>query len=80
MATKKKRKPRATYRQPSEAAVNFAIRNAIRLGDPFWDFLTEERLAENFGKDEYERGIIEGARRFAGRLQDIVMSDEHEQV
>jgi hypothetical protein len=75
---KRKLKPRPMYREHSEAAINFAIRNAIHLGDTFWDFLTEERLAENFGTSEFERGVIEGARRFAGRLQDIIMSDDHE--
>jgi hypothetical protein len=74
---KRKNIPRPTYRQHSEASINFAIRNAIHVGDTFWDFLTEERLAENFGTSEFERGVIEGARRFAGRLQDIVMSDDN---
>ena len=75
---KRKKILRPTYRQHSEASTEFAIRNAIHVGDTFWDFLTEERLVENFGASEFERGVIEGARRFAGRLQDIIMSDDHE--
>ncbi len=54
--------------------VNKDIRSRILQGTPFWHYLTEERLAENFGANEWERGIVEGARRFAGRLQDIVLN------
>lgn len=73
---KRKLIPRPTYRQHSEAAINAAIKQAIPVGGVFWDYLTEERLTENFGPGEWERGIVEGARRFAGRLQDIAMSVE----
>jgi len=54
--------------------VNKDIRSKLLQGSLFWHYLTEERLAENFGPTEFERGVIEGARRFAGRLQDIVLN------
>lgn len=71
----RKRKPRPTYREHSEATVNRDIQARITDSGPFWDWLTEERLIENFGTSEFERGVVEGARRFAGRLQSIVMGE-----
>lgn len=75
MPPKRKLKPRPTYRQHTEAESNASIKAAIPLGGVFWDYLTDERLAENFGANEWDRGVIEGAKRFAGRLQDIAMSE-----
>jgi len=73
---KRKLIPRPTYRQHDEKTINSAIKAGIPVGGPFWDYLTEERLVENFGPSEWERGMIEGARRFAGRLQDIALAVE----
>lgn len=75
MPAKRKLKARPTYRQHTEADAAADIKRACAPGTLFFDYLTEERLAENFGANEYERGIIEGGRRFAGRLQDIAMGD-----
>lgn len=77
---RKKTKPLPTYRAHlhSDEAINAAIRRAIPMQGVFWDYLTEERLVENFGMSEFERGVIEGARRFAARLQDIALSEDLE--
>jgi hypothetical protein len=75
MPAKRKLKPRPTYRQHAEAVINQDIKRACAQGTIFFDYLTEERLVENFGQTEWERGVIEGGRRFAGRLQDIAMDE-----
>lgn len=81
MATKKS-KPWPTYRPHlhSDASTTAAIKRAIPMQGAFWDYLTEERLAENFGQSEFERGVVEGARRFAARLQDIALSEDVEEM
>lgn len=68
-----KRKPRATYREYSEQEVNATIHGAIPEGGVFWDYLVAETMQENFGASEFERGVIEGGRRFANRLIGIAM-------
>lgn len=63
-------------RYHDDDVVYAAIRQGIPEGGVFWDYLTLEARTENFGMNEYERGVIEGCRRFAIRLQDIVSIKE----
>lgn len=72
---KRKRKPRPTYTQHSEASYEEAIRNVLRPGDTFWDYLTEARLETCSDTDPIKRAEFEGARKFIERLQDIVLAE-----
>jgi hypothetical protein len=64
--------------KPQWAEVVAAIRAGIPKDGTFYRYLDDERKLENFGENEYERGVIEGCRRFATRLQDIVEAESEE--
>ena len=67
----KAKKFRLTYREHSQEAIDEAIRQAIPEGGVFADYLTETCLDLVYGETEFERGIKEGQRRFAGWLLHI---------
>lgn len=75
MATKRKLKPRPTYRQHAEATIQATIKAAIPPGGVFFDYLTDIRLEPVVGATEYERGRAEGVREFAAQLQDVALSE-----
>lgn len=64
--------------KPTWQEIVAAIRAGIPKDGTFWNYLDDERKLENFGENEYERGVIEGGRRFATRLQDIVDTESEE--
>ena len=80
---KRKLKPRPTYRQHSEASYQQAIQNALRVGDTFWDYLSDVRLepvisftgAPNTGEFVYNLGRQQGMKDLAAQLQDIAAGE-----
>jgi hypothetical protein len=72
----KEKKYRLTYAEHSEAAIHAAVKEAIPIGGIFADFLTDIclQLIPQRG-NEFERGIVEGTRRFAGQLLDMARSE-----
>jgi hypothetical protein len=75
MAAKKKVRP--TYRVHTEDSYNAAIRDTVRPGTIFWDWLTEARLETCTDSDPIKRAEFEGARKFAQMIQEIVLNDDH---
>jgi hypothetical protein len=69
----KPKHPRPRYVQTDEKwnTIVSHIREAIPVNGVIWNWLTMERLENNLGKDEHDRGLIEGARRFACTLQEM---------
>jgi len=73
--SKRKLKPRPTYRQHSEKDIQAAIRGAISRDGEFMDYLQEVGLELVEGPDEFHRGIAEGRRRLAGELVSVALSE-----
>ena len=75
MSKQRKLKPRPTYRQRSQADINAEIKRACAPGTALYDYFIEEALQENFGANEFDRGVIEGGRRFAIRFVNIALDE-----
>jgi phosphoribosylaminoimidazole-succinocarboxamide synthase len=80
VTTKRKLKPRPTYRQHSEKEIQDAIRGAMLSNSVLMDYLQEIGLEFVDGKDDFERGIAEGRRRLAGELITVALSDPFEET
>jgi len=74
MARKLKHRP--TYRQHETALIDTVIRAAIPREGIFIDYLDEIVQERVDATTEYERGVIEGRRRFAGELISIALSEK----
>lgn len=73
--SKRKLKPRPTYRQHSEAVVHADIKRAAAQGTAFFDWLTEIRLEPVGGVDLFNIGRAEGVRELAAQIQDIALAE-----
>ena len=69
-------KRRLVYREHDDEEVRNAIRAAIPESGVIWDYLTLIGMDMVDGANEYERGIVEGKRRFAGELLTLAMTKD----
>jgi hypothetical protein len=70
----RKLKPRPTFRQHTQSDYDKHIAAAYAPNTILFDMAVEESMVENFGTNEYDRGVIEGARRYNMRLINIALN------
>lgn len=79
MTTKRKRKPRPTYRERPEKEIQDAIRIAFQPGSVLYDYANEVIAEPVEGQGEFMMGVAEGRRRLAGELVSVALSDPMEE-